>query len=192
MPPTITATDHPLEKLTGDAVVVAVGKGPDGPLPTPGAEAVDRLLGGRLLSALTDLGACGAEDEVTRLPSFGNGPFPVVAVAGLGAPDAAGAYRPEAVRRAAGAASRALGGRRSVVSLLAAVGGTPDAGRLQAVGEGALLGAYEFTAYKSELPAGRGRGIAVHEAFGPRHQDRGRDGKEWGEQQPRTHRAEEQ
>ena len=41
MPPTITATDHPLEKLTGDAVVVAVGKGPDGPLPTPGAEAVD-------------------------------------------------------------------------------------------------------------------------------------------------------
>ncbi len=32
MPPTITATDHPLEKLTGDAVVVAVGKGPDGPL----------------------------------------------------------------------------------------------------------------------------------------------------------------
>ena len=50
MPPTITATDHPLEKLTGDAVVVAVGKGPDGPLP-PGAEAVDRLLGGRLLPA---------------------------------------------------------------------------------------------------------------------------------------------
>src|SRR4051795_3933714 len=155
VPPTITATDHPLEKLTGDAVVVAVGKGPDGPLPTPGAEAVDRLLGGRLLPALADLGVRGAEDEVTRLPSFGQGPFPVVAVAGLGAPDAAGAYRPEAVRRAAGAASRALGGRRTVVSLLAAVGGTPDAARLHAVGEGALLGAYEFTAYKSDLPASR-------------------------------------
>jgi leucyl aminopeptidase len=155
VPPTITATDHPLEKLTGDAVVVAVGKGPDGPLPTPGAEAVDRLLGGRLLPALADLGVRGTEDEVTRLPSFGQGPFPVVAVTGLGAPDGAGAYAPEAVRRAAGAASRALGGRRKVVSLLAAVGGTPDAGRLHAVGEGALLGAYEFTAYKSELPAGR-------------------------------------
>ena len=152
MPPTITATDHPLEKLTGDAVVVAVGKGPDGPLPTPGAEAVDRLLGGRLLPALADLGARGGEDEVTRLPTFGQGPFPVVAVAGLGAPDAAGGYSPEAVRRAAGAASRALGGRRSVVSLLAAVGGAPDADRLHAVGEGALLGAYEFTAYKSDLP----------------------------------------
>src|SRR5215217_1084427 len=151
----ISATDHPLEKLTGDAVVVAVGKGPDGPLPTPGAEAVDRLMGGKLLPALADLGARGAEDEVTRLSSFGQGPFPVVAVAGLGAPDAAGAYSPEAVRRAAGAASRALAGRRSVVSLLAAVGGAPDAERLYAVGEGALLGAYEFTAYKSDPGADR-------------------------------------
>src|SRR6476620_11886656 len=151
----ITATDHPLEKLTADAVVVAVGKGPDGVLPTPGAEAVDRLLGGRLLPALIDLGARGAEDEVTRLPSFGQGPFPVVAVAGLGAPDASGAYTPEQVRRASGAASRALGGRRSVVSLLAAVGGAPDAERLHAVGEGALLGAYEYTEYKSDLPADR-------------------------------------
>ena len=93
VPPTISATDHPLEKLTGDAVVVAVGKGPDGLLPTPGAEAVDRLLGGRLLPALADLGARGAEDEVTRLPSFGQGPFAVVAVAGLGAPEANGSYR---------------------------------------------------------------------------------------------------
>jgi leucyl aminopeptidase len=155
VPPTITATDHPLEKLTADAVVVAVGKGPDAVLPTPGAEAVDRLLGGRLLPALADLGARGGEDEVTRLPSFGNGPFPVVAVAGLGAPDASGGYSNESLRRAAGAASRALAGRRSVVSLLAAVGGTPDADRLHAVGEGSLLGAYEFTAYKSDLKANR-------------------------------------
>ncbi len=155
MPPTIIATDQPLEKLTADAVVVAVGKGPDGPLPTPGAEAVDRLLDGRLFAALADLGVRGAEDEVIRLPSFGQGPFPVVAVTGLGAPDAAGRYSPESMRRAAGAASRALTGRRSVVSLLAAVGGAPDAERLHAVAEGSLLGAYEFTAYKSDLPADR-------------------------------------
>ncbi|HYH25376.1 MAG TPA: M17 family peptidase N-terminal domain-containing protein, partial [Blastococcus sp.] len=126
MPPTISATDQPLEKLTADAVVVAVGKGPDALLPTPGAEAVDRLLGGRLFGALADLGARGAEGEVTRLPSFGQGPFPVITVTGLGAPDSSGGYTPEAVRRAAGAASRALRGRRSVVTLLAAVGGTPD------------------------------------------------------------------
>ncbi|MGY1855931.1 leucyl aminopeptidase [Modestobacter sp. SYSU DS0290] len=151
MPPTISATDRPLEKLTADAVVVGVGAGPTGLLTTPGAEAVDRLLGGRLLAALADLGARGAEDEVTKLPTFGQAPFPVVAVAGLGAPQADGGYAPEAVRRAAGAASRALTGRSSVVTLLAAVGGTPDAERLHAVGEGSLLGAYEFTAYKSGL-----------------------------------------
>ena len=155
MPPTIIATDHPLEKLTADAVVVAVGKGPDGLLPTPGAEAVDRLLGGRLFPALADLQARGAENEVTRLPSFGQGPFAVVAVAGLGAPEANGTYRSEAVRRASGAAARALAGRRSVVTLLAAVGGPPDAERLHAVGEGSLLGSYEFTTYKSDLPANR-------------------------------------
>src|SRR5207245_1067245 len=104
-------SDRPLEKIPGDAVVVGVGKGPDGPLPTPGAEAVDRLLGGRLLPALADLGARGGEEEVTRLPSLGQCPFPVVVVAGLGAPGAGG--------------------------------------------EGSLLGAYEFTRYKSELPADR-------------------------------------
>jgi leucyl aminopeptidase len=155
VPPMLTATDRPLEKLAADAVVVGVGQGPDGLVSTPGADAVDRLLGGRLLAALADLGARGAEDEVTRLPTFGQGPFPVVAVAGLGAPQADGSFAPEAVRRAAGAASRALTGRRAVVSLLAAVGGAPDAERLHAVGEGALLGAYEFTAYKSDLPADR-------------------------------------
>ncbi|HEX2074847.1 MAG TPA: leucyl aminopeptidase [Geodermatophilus sp.] len=155
MPPTISATDRPLEKLSADAVVVGIGKGPDGLLLTPGAEAVDRLLGGRLLTALADLGARGAEDEVTRVATLGQGSFPVVAAAGLGAPQDGGGYLPEAVRRAAGAASRALSGRGSVVSLLAAVGGSPDAERLHAVGEGALLGAYEFTAYKSDLPADR-------------------------------------
>src|SRR3954447_21350460 len=140
VPPTISATDRPLEKLSADAVVVGVGKGPDGLLSTPGADAVARLLGGRLLAALADLGARGAEDEVTKLPSVGQGPFPVVAVAGLGAPQADGGYPAEAVRRAAGAASRALTGRSAVVTLLAAVGGTPDAERLHAVGEGSLLG----------------------------------------------------
>ncbi|WNV77270.1 leucyl aminopeptidase [Geodermatophilus sp. DSM 44513] len=151
MPPTISATDRPLEKTRADAVVVGIGKGPGGLLPTPGAEAVDRLLGGRLMSALADLGARGAEDEVTRVASLGQGPFPVVAAVGLGAPRPEGGYTAEAVRRAAGAASRALAGRRSLVTLLAAVGGTPDDQRLHAVGEGSLLGAYEFTAYKSDL-----------------------------------------
>ncbi|WP_409331268.1 leucyl aminopeptidase [Trujillonella humicola] len=155
MPPQITATDRPVEKVPADAVVVGVGRGPSGLLATPGAEAVDRLLGGRLLPALADLGARGGEDEVTRVATLGQAPFPVVAAVGLGAPGSDGRYGAETVRRAAGAASRALSGRGRVVSLLAAVGGAPDAERLHAVGEGALLGAYEFTAYRSDLPADR-------------------------------------
>src|SRR3954468_19274969 len=155
VPPTITTTDRPLEKLSADAVVVGVGKGPDGLLPTPGSEAVDRLLGGKLFAALADLGARGAEEEVTRLPTFGQGPFPVVVAVGLGAPSADGGYSPDVVRRAAGAASRALSGRGSVVTLLAAVGGTPDVERLHAVGAGSRLGADEVTEYKSDLPADR-------------------------------------
>src|SRR4051812_24241675 len=86
VPPTITTTDRPLEKLSADAVVIGVAKGPDGLLPTPGSEAVDRLLGGRLLAALADLGARGGEEEVTKLPTFGQGPIPVVGAVGLGAP----------------------------------------------------------------------------------------------------------
>src|SRR3954451_24116632 len=106
----ISATDRSLEKLSGDAVVVAVGKGPDGLIPTPGAEAVDRLLEGRLLPALAVLGAKGAEEEVTRLPSFGTGPFPVIAVAGLGAPQTGGTWSTESVRRAAGGGGAGAGG----------------------------------------------------------------------------------
>src|SRR5690242_17354884 len=155
VPPTISTTDRPLEKLSGDAVVIGIGKRPSGLLPTPASEAVDRLLGGKLAEALTDLAARGAEEEVTRLPTFGQGPSPVVVAVGLGAPSPDGGYSPDVVRRAAGAASRALSGRGSVVTLLAAVGGTPDVQRLHAVGEGSLLGAYEFTEYKSDLPADR-------------------------------------
>jgi leucyl aminopeptidase len=155
VPPTITTTDRPLEKLSADAVVIGVGKGRDGLLPTPGSEAVDRLLGGRLLAALADLGARGGEEEVTKLPTFGQGPIPVVVAVGLGAPGPDGGYSDDVVRRAAGAASRALAGRGSVVTLLAAVGGIPGVERLHAVGEGSLLGAYEFTWYKSDLPADR-------------------------------------
>src|SRR3954464_2643729 len=57
VPPTIATTDRPLEKLAAHAVVVGVGQGPGGLLPTPGSEAVDRLLGGKLFAALADLGA---------------------------------------------------------------------------------------------------------------------------------------
>jgi leucyl aminopeptidase len=109
-------------------------------------------LDGRLLEALTAVGATGAADEVVKLATLGAGDIPVVAAAGLGAAaaDGSGATE-EAARRAAGAASRALAGRARVASTLAqAVAGGATAAAVQAVGEGALLGGYTFGAYKTE------------------------------------------
>jgi leucyl aminopeptidase len=60
-------------------------------------------------------------------------------------------YTPETVRRACGAALRELGGRPAVVSTLALVNGEqPDPALVVAAGEGALLGAYRFTRYKTD------------------------------------------
>lgn len=155
--PSLRATDKALDTLTADAIVVGIGKGKTRPLLTPGAQALDELLGGKLPDALKVLSASGAEGEVTRIATLGAGPFPVVAAAGLGAPDDDGSYSAESVRRAAGAAVRALRGRRSVVIALAhdanSAGG--DVEHIRAAGEGALLGTYRYLTYKSEAPPAR-------------------------------------
>jgi leucyl aminopeptidase len=148
----LALTAPALDSLRADALVIATMKGSNGLLIAPGAEELDRALEGRLRETLAALGATGAEDEVVRLATLGACDVPVVAAAGLGAAPANGSeISAEAVRRAAGAASRALGGRARVASTLAmAGGGRPSAGLVQAAGEGALLGAYEFAAYRTD------------------------------------------
>jgi leucyl aminopeptidase len=120
-----------------DAVVVGVRKGTGGARLAPGAAPVDDALGGRLLDALTTAGATGKADEVVKIPTFGLAPFPLVVGTGIGT-DAGSA---EAVRRAVGAALRGLTGRRRVHVAIE--------GPVAALAEGADLGAYAFTAYKS-------------------------------------------
>jgi leucyl aminopeptidase len=141
-----------LATLRADAIVVGVVKSPDGPRLAPGAEEIDQALGGRLLEALTAVGATGAADEVVKLATLGAVEIPVVAAAGLGPVPAGGSgVTEEAARRASGAASRALAGRARVASTLAdAVEGGATAAAVQAVSEGALLGGYAFGAYKTE------------------------------------------
>jgi leucyl aminopeptidase len=141
-----------LTALNADALVVGLLKTPAGPRLAPGAEAVDEALGGRLLEALTAVGATGAADEVVKLATFGAIGVPVIAAVGLGAepPGDAGLLE-ETVRRAAGAASRALAGRARIASALPlAANGDSTAGLVQAAGEGALLGSYVFGAYKTD------------------------------------------
>jgi leucyl aminopeptidase len=134
-------------ELDVDAVVVGVARDGDGLVLLPGAEALVAALGDGLLPALSSLGATGRAEEVTRLATLGATTAPVVVAVGLGAV-ADGGPEPEALRRAAGAAVRALAGSGRVGLTLAAAGGDP-AGSARAVGEGALLGAYAFDRYRT-------------------------------------------
>ncbi|MFZ3557008.1 MULTISPECIES: leucyl aminopeptidase [unclassified Streptomyces] len=131
--------------LRADAIVVGVVKGDKGPVVAHGAEAVDKAYDGKLGSVLEALGASGGEGEVTKLPAPSGLKAPIVLAVGLGGePEKDGAYDGEALRRAAGAAARALAGSKKAAFALP-VDDAEDAG---AIAEGALLGAYAFDAYK--------------------------------------------
>jgi leucyl aminopeptidase len=131
--------------LRADAIVIGVAKGGKGPVVAPGAEAVDKAYDGRLAGVLETLGASGAEGEITKLPAPAGFKAPLVLAVGLGAEPADGdAYDAEALRRAAGVAARALTGAKKAAFALPLA----DAADAGAIGEGALLGAYSFDAYK--------------------------------------------
>ncbi|MFF0699534.1 leucyl aminopeptidase [Streptomyces tendae] len=146
--------------LRADAIVIGVAKGAGGPSVAPGAEAVDKAYDGRLTAVLETLGATGSEGEVTKLPAPAGFKAPVVVAVGLGAePEKDAGFDAEALRRAAGAAARALAGAKKAAFALP-VAEAADAG---VVAEGVLLGAYSFDAYKEsakETKAAKGNGKA--------------------------------
>ncbi|MGH3944764.1 MAG: leucyl aminopeptidase [Pseudonocardiaceae bacterium] len=134
---------------TVDAVVVGTVSGEGGPLLAPGGEEVDAAFDGGLADLLAVLGARGKADEVIKVPTRGAIGAPLLIATGLGAVD----DQPtgEQVRRAAGAAARALSGTSRAVTTLSRID-------LAAAAEGAALGAYTFTAYRSQKgdgPLGR-------------------------------------
>lgn len=133
--PTIAFVD-PSADIAADAVVVGVRPGTGRRRLAPGAAEIDAALGGRLLAALDALRAKGTSGELTRIPTLGLAPFPLVVAVGLGADGDA-----ESVRRGVGAAVRSLDMYRDVHVALDA--------DTTALCEGALLGAYTFSAYKS-------------------------------------------
>ena len=137
-----TVDTSPAE-TSADVLVVGLreGSGDDGAallegtdLPQPVAEAVT--------ATLRVVGASGSVDETTRVPAPDGVAASTVLAIGLGHGDPT---RPETLRRAAGAATRALAGTTSAVVALPAA----DASAARAVAEGALLGAYRFTAFRS-------------------------------------------
>ncbi|MBD5788014.1 leucyl aminopeptidase [Cellulosimicrobium terreum] len=96
------------------------------------------------------LGITGAADEVRRLPAGPELKAEVLLLVGLGARRTDGTFGGESLRRAAGAALRSLAGTASVAVALP----VEDAAELAAVAEGALLGAYEFSRYRTGEQAG--------------------------------------
>ncbi|MER7864588.1 leucyl aminopeptidase [Amycolatopsis japonica] len=131
-----------LAKTRADVVVIGTLQGEDGLALAAGSSVADAAFDGKLAEVLGTLGASGKADEVVKVPTLGKLSAGVVLAVGLGKAGADGATA-EQVRRAAGAAARALSGTDRAFVTLSAID-------LQAAVEGTVLGAYNFTEYRSE------------------------------------------
>jgi leucyl aminopeptidase len=131
-------------KTRAEAVVVGVVPGDGRRAGTArlaaGGEDVAKAYGRRLSPLLASLGLTGKPGEVAKVPTSGTIASPLLVLVGLGADPG-----PSAVRRAAGAAARAVTNSASVALALPA----DDPQLVRAVLEGYRLGGYTFTRYKS-------------------------------------------
>nr|WP_260173711.1 leucyl aminopeptidase [Nocardioides albus] len=132
-------------KTRAEAVVVGIGQGAKGVEVFPGAQEVQAAYGRRWRGMLATLGVSGKAGEVTRLPAGDEIGAQLLVLVGLGRLGPDGTYSTDAVRRAAGAAARAVPNATSVAVALPA--DTPEL--VRAVTEGYVLGGYTFTSYKS-------------------------------------------
>ncbi|HET7015172.1 MAG TPA: leucyl aminopeptidase [Streptosporangiaceae bacterium] len=140
------ATSSAARDVSADVIVIGITQGQDGPVLAEGAQDVDTALGGNLTATLTALGATGKAEEITKTLSAGALGAPLIAAVGLGKvwPTSAD---PEALRRAAGAAVRALSSAK--VTKIAFALPSADAASAEAVAVGAMLGSYYFGRYRS-------------------------------------------
>ncbi|PPK95325.1 leucyl aminopeptidase [Kineococcus xinjiangensis] len=135
------------KSYAGDALVVGVAQR-DGAAVVV-ADGLPRAVRAALGEAAARLRVSGAADSVDLVPGVEGVSAGVVALVGLGAAAEGGRYDAEVLRRAAGRAARALAGRASAGFLLPA----GDAAGVGAVAEGAALGAYAFTRFRSSAGA---------------------------------------
>nr|MDT0658929.1 leucyl aminopeptidase [Micromonospora sp. DSM 115978] len=175
---TLSLVDTDPAELATDAIVIGVhsrtgdaepGGGPAGFAGTlllaTGAESIAAAFEGRLTETLALLGATGAAGEVTKLATLGTVTAPLVAAVGLGPEPTGAAPAPETLRRAAGAAIRALAGADRVTLTLPVPDDEDAPAALRALAEGALLGGYRFAGYKTRPQPSRRppvASIAVH------------------------------
>ena len=129
----IHSTD--LDALEADVLVLGVLKGSEGPYLAPNSLSEDSAEG--INELLEALGASGAPDQLLRLPGLEDSGAGIVALAGLGSDQATGQERLDALRYAAGSASRQLAGSAEEIAFDF---GLSSVDEIEAVAHGAVLG----------------------------------------------------
>jgi leucyl aminopeptidase len=143
------------EKIKCDVVVAGVVQTKKGLEVATGAEGIGSAYGRKLRPLLSTVGFDGKPGEVVKLPTAGTLRSPLLILVGLGEDIA---VTPEAVRRAAGVAARAVSNAANVAVALPA----PDAAHVRAVVEGYMLGSYTFSDFKTTAaPEGPGEVIVL-------------------------------
>ncbi|HEU4363530.1 MAG TPA: leucyl aminopeptidase [Mycobacterium sp.] len=104
-------------------------------------------------AGLRALNAKASSEQVTRLVPAS---LPVARVLAVGLGKPRDEWPADVIRRAAGAAARALNGTEAVISALA---GLPGDGVIAASVEGLILGSYRFTAFRSDKTAPKDAGL---------------------------------
>ncbi len=141
--PSATLSSKKLSSVRADAAVVGMVSGPDG-----AAVAVDDLPADSvhaLEAAAEALDFTGKASHTLRLPGVEGLEVEQVVLVGLGEAAEDGTVDPDVVRRAAGAALRAVSKATTVLLVLPA----DDDEQVRAATEGALLGGYRFRTYKT-------------------------------------------
>lgn len=129
------SSESPLS-VSSDVLIVGVTSSDSGPTLHTDDSAFDEIR-----ASLTALGVTGAEDEVRRLAAP-SGSAKSVALVGLGSAEVTA----NVLRRAAGSAARQLTGVTSLAFALP----TSSSDDVLAVLEGAAIGSYSFTRYRSQ------------------------------------------
>jgi leucyl aminopeptidase len=141
----------------GSAVLIVpvVSSGPEGTEDQPGAlvAAAERFLPtdaiAEIEAGLRALNATGAAEQVNRLVVKS---LPVASVLTIGLGKRRDEWPAEVIRRAAGAAARALNGTEAAITTLTEL-------NLQAAVEGLILGSYRFTEFRSDKTAPKDPGL---------------------------------
>ncbi len=148
-PTVAVASTLPKRKVASSVLIVPILSGDDdGPATVVANSYLDAEAVGEIEVALEALGAKGGAEQLTRIvvPSL-----PVDSVLAVGLGRERDQWPAETIRRAAGAAARSLSGVETVITTLSDID-------LEASIEGLILGAYRFTAFRSDKTAPRDAG----------------------------------